>query len=1325
MSEAQNREETVFEAAAELAGEQRAAFLKEACGEDARLRQRIETLLAAHDRSSQFMEESAVPASTQRTFRPALFSEKPGDKIGRYKLLQQIGEGGCGVVYMAEQEEPVRRRVALKVIKLGMDTKNVIARFEAERQALALMDHPNIAKVFDAGATDTGRPFFVMELVRGTKITEFCDANKISTEERLKLFVQVCQAIQHAHQKGVIHRDIKPSNVLVTLRDGVPVPKVIDFGIAKATTDQRLTDKTVFTAFEQFIGTPAYMSPEQAEMSELGVDTRSDIYSLGVLLYELLTGLTPFDAKQLRQAGLDEIRRIIREDEPPRPSTRVSTLTAANLTKIAKQRDAEPGKLSGLFRDELDWIVMKAMEKDRTRRYATANGLAVDVQRHLADEPVTACPPSNLYRLQKSIRRYRTAYFTAAVFFILLLAGVIASMSEAVRAKRAELEQGRLRQRALEVGETLRQNLYAAEMTMANQVLDLNNGVRRISSVVSKWEYGQPDLRGWEWYYLNSLCHGEGLTLLGNGQRVNELAASPDGFRLAACYQDGAVRIWDVLSGKELFTLHRGSGPVNSVAWNPDGSRLAWSEGDKLVIWDVAAGKEAFVISATTSGINSITTIAWSHDGSRLAAGGWPKGVCVWNAITGQLVAQLVGHSGYLICAAWSPDDSRLATGSQDGTLRIWDAVAGKELFQPLEHSGQTRCLAWNSAGTKIASGSDDSQVKIWDAGTGRAVSTFRAPAVVTAVAWKPGTTQLTVACHSDATIDQWDVSVTNRLMASFRGHASSLQCLAWCPDGSWFASGDEGGEIKIWNPEANEAVVKNNTIKGGFLAVNWSPGGKLLAVATIYGSAYIFDPAAGKILLTLAYPNQSVSYVAWSRDGSRLAATTGGDMPESLAVEHPAEIRADNRKVRPVTIWDAKSGVQLLQMFGHTGAVNEVQWSPDDKRLVSVGADRTTRFWDAESGSNLLTHTAQSGRMLSVAWSPDGRRVVTGASGSPGTQILDANTGKELVTMNRPGTRYLAWSPDGTRLASAHEDGTVVISDPNTGKELFVFHGHTSGGLEVEWSPDGSRMLSKDRENVVKIWDPNDGRELLTFGGFSRATWSPDGLRIACVGPSKPVSLVIYDATTGYAVSRSAKSLPGLNRWLELHPDDLGYLRRRAEVFAAIGEWSKSAEDYQRILTHSKDGETRWCETGWWISQPVAGDLNSQPPPDNELNPAHPILAAKPAETSSMMWQPMSTAADNPHYPDNVADNPEAGIKPTIAYAQKRIWTPQNLSLKLESGVDQKIPLQLWLNRKFTELNPRSPGVVVALKAGWNTLLIKMSRPATNVVSVKLLPAS
>jgi serine/threonine protein kinase len=411
----------LFLAAAELHAGDRDAYLSANIGDDAELRAAVERLLAAHEQPAPLLDRPA-PGVPTADFAP--ISETVGTKIGPYKLMEQIGEGGFGLVFVAEQTEPVRRKVALKVIKPGMDSSQVIARFQAERQALAMMDHPNIARVLDAGATDSGRPFFVMELVRGIPITAYCDQNQLTPKERMELFVSVCHAIQHAHLKGVIHRDIKPSNVLVTSHDGKPVAKVIDFGVAKA-IQQPLTERTIYTNFAQMIGTPLYMSPEQAEMSGLDIDTRSDIYSLGVLLYELLTGSTPLAKKRVAKAAYDESRRLIREEEPPKPSTRLST--SDSLASIAAQRHTEPAKLSKLVRGDLDWITMKALEKDRTRRYETANGLARDIQRYLADEVVEARPPSTAYRMRKFARKNRTALTTAVALVLLLVAGITAS----------------------------------------------------------------------------------------------------------------------------------------------------------------------------------------------------------------------------------------------------------------------------------------------------------------------------------------------------------------------------------------------------------------------------------------------------------------------------------------------------------------------------------------------------------------------------------------------------------------------------------------------------------------------------------------------------------------------------------------------------------------------------------------------------------------------------------------------------------------------------------------------------------------------------------
>jgi serine/threonine protein kinase len=430
-------EREIFGAALQLEdADSRRNYLANLCGTDPALRQRVECLLQAYDRAGNFLQRPAVGGMIQDTSLPVT-GEALADRLGPYKLLEQIGEGGMGVVYMAEQEQPLRRKVALKVIKPGMDSKQVIARFEAERQALALMDHPNIAKVLDAGATDTGRPYFVMELVKGIAITQFCDENRLTTRERLTLFVQVCQAVQHAHQKGIIHRDLKPSNVLVTLHDTVAVPKIIDFGIAKA-TQQPLTERTLVTHFTHMVGTPLYMSPEQAEMNSLDVDTRSDVYSLGVLLYELLTGTTPFESETLKQVGLDEMRRIIREEEPLRPSHRISTLKAEACSTISERRGVDGRRLRQLLQGELDWIVLKTLEKDRNRRYESASALAADVQRYLDDEPVTACPPSSGYRLRKFAQRNRQALITAGVVMAALLIATAVSCWQAVLARNAQ-----------------------------------------------------------------------------------------------------------------------------------------------------------------------------------------------------------------------------------------------------------------------------------------------------------------------------------------------------------------------------------------------------------------------------------------------------------------------------------------------------------------------------------------------------------------------------------------------------------------------------------------------------------------------------------------------------------------------------------------------------------------------------------------------------------------------------------------------------------------------------------------------------------------------
>ena len=530
------REETIFAAARETTDPaKRAVYLEVACGGDVGLRRRIERLLEADGQPGDILARGpdAGPTEAPEEGGPPLLPERVF--AGRFKLRQKLGEGGMGEVWVADQAAPVQRRVAIKVVRPGLDSERMLARFDQERQALALMDHPNIAKVLDAGEAD-GRPYFVMELIKGVPITDYCDRARLSPRERLALFVPVCEAVQHAHQKSVVHRDLKPSNILVALYDGRPMPKVIDFGIAKA-TGARLTDRSIYTEVGALIGTLEYMAPEQAELNNLDIDTRADVYALGAILYELLTGSVPFSRKELQAAGFLEMLRVIREVEPPRPSTKLSK--SGTLPSVADVRRTDPQKLVSLMRGELDWIILKCLEKDRGRRYQAASGLARDLEHYLADEPVEACPPTAGYRLRKFARKHRTALVTAAAFAILLVAGVVVSTWQAVRATSAERRPSApssrrtriaaevAKQQALEAKteadkqrDEMRLTAYASGMGLAQRAWEENNVVRarELLADVPREAAGR-NLRGFEWFYLSRVCHPDELTLAGHAGR--------------------------------------------------------------------------------------------------------------------------------------------------------------------------------------------------------------------------------------------------------------------------------------------------------------------------------------------------------------------------------------------------------------------------------------------------------------------------------------------------------------------------------------------------------------------------------------------------------------------------------------------------------------------------------------------------------------------------------------------------------------------------------------------------------------------------------------
>ncbi|MGL4549647.1 MAG: protein kinase domain-containing protein, partial [Gemmataceae bacterium] len=670
--------------------------------------------------------------------------------------------------------------------------KQVLARFEAERQALAMMDHPNIAKIHDAGTTVTGRPYFVMELVHGVPITQFCDDYHLTPRERLGLFVPVCQAVQHAHQKGIIHRDLKPSNVLVTMYDDKPVPKVIDFGVAKA-IEQQLTEKSLFTQFGALVGTFEYMSPEQAEMNALGVDTRSDVYSLGVLLYELLTGTTPLERTRLRTAALDELVRLIKEEEAPRPSLRLSN--SSNLPKIAAARRTEPTQLSKLVRGEIDWIVMKCLEKDRSRRYDTASGLARDVERHLADEPVEACPPSARYRLAKFARKYKKALASAAAFIALLLAGVVVSTLLAVWAASAEREAHRQRAAAEaakaeadDQRDEVRLTAYAAGMGLAQRAWDEGNIVRarELLEDVPR-EAGGRNLRGFEWDYLSRLCSSE-LRTLRHAKPVRCVAFRPAGRHVASGDEAGTVKVWDGDTGKELFTVAAHGSEVRGVAFSPDGQRLATGgDGPMVAIWNSATGKKLPSLEGHKK--SWVTCVAYSPDGKRLAVGGDDNLVKLRDSATGQELLSLAGHTGDVSCVAFSPDGGRLASGEYGPTIKIWDNATGKELHSLEADVHAFWCVAFSPDGRLLAGGSDDGWVYVWDSTTGKVLRSYKEDdeGEVSGVAFSPFGQRLAAGC-GNGIVKVWDIA-SGTVVARFQGHTREVMGVAFSPDGQRLAS--------------------------------------------------------------------------------------------------------------------------------------------------------------------------------------------------------------------------------------------------------------------------------------------------------------------------------------------------------------------------------------------------------------------------------------------------------------------------------------------------------------------------------------------------------
>jgi WD40 repeat protein/serine/threonine protein kinase/tetratricopeptide (TPR) repeat protein len=1328
----------------------------------------------------------------------------PLQQLGDFRLIREVGRGGMGVVYEAEQVS-LGRHVALKVLsrKMLLDARHS-RRFVREAKAAAKLHHTNIVPVFGVGEQD-GLPYYVMQFIQGRGLDEVIeelrrlqhaqgpgtlpeaprpvgdrrhpdvsaadvarslltgefrapaggataddaagaadpaatpsegrppetsslssssvvlsgqsdDSHKLGGKKPTywqgvaHIGVQVAGALAHAHGQGVLHRDIKPSNLLLDLRGSV---WVTDFGLAKADDQQDLTHTG------DILGTLRYMPPEAFEGRS---DRRGDVYALGLTLYELLALRPAFDEK--------DRHRLIK---------RVTTEEPARLERLNAQ----------VPRD-LVTIVHKAIDRDLHHRYASAGDLAADLQRFLDDEPIHARRISLVEQLLRWARRNRgvaAALSVVALLLVLLAVGALlaaarfqkleqgqralaeknekqalemsqlANEKEGERAKAVEAgkETEAARKREAAQGREQRRNLYYAEMNLAGQAADSPSGIGRVGELLAPWGRNQPDLRGWEWYYLHGLGHRDLRTLRGHGDAVRAVAWNRDSRRLASAGWDGAVKVWEAATGREAFTFRGHAGPVNSVAWSPDGTRLASASWDGTVkVWEAATGKETLTLRGH---LGHVESVAWSPDGTRLASAGGDGAVRVWETATGKQTQTLLGHSREVASVAWSPDGTRLASASDDRTIRVWEPAARKGAITLRGHARTVRCVAWSPDGSRLASASHDATVKVWDAATGKETLTLRGHTnPVWSVAWSPDGTRL--ASAGDARVKVWEAA-TGEESLILRGHTRGVWSVAWSPDGTRLASAGQDRTVKVFDARPGRvkpyrelrAADQDQTVKVFDAAsgnetltlrghtnpvgsVAWSPDGTRLASGGQDAMVRVWDAASCKETRALRGHAEAVEAVAWSPDGTRLA-SAGHD--------------------GTVKVWDAATGEETRTLRGHAMTVKSVAWSCDGTRLASAGEDQTVKIWDATTGKEIRTLRGHTARVDFVAWNPDGTRLAS-ASEDHTVKLWDTATGNETRAL-RGHADYVfavAWSPDGMRLASDSEDGTLKLWDAATGTDTLTLRGHTNSVLSVAWSPDGLRLASASEDWTVKLWDAATGKETLTARGHTdrvlSVAWSADGTRLASAGADQ--SILIHDATMGYALERSDRLLPVLDRRIAADPQNITDRQLRAEIHARVGDWDRAVADVRHYLAQSPD-RPRWYATDWWVVGPYPGDLKAKYPPENNPNPSRPVpgTATQAGTTPTRLpWQVVPRDGNGFVDVGALFDRAEH----VSGYALMRVYSPGNQPVAIRLSSTNGV--RLWLNGQLVHekpaghpATPDGDAVPATLEAGWNTLLAKV----------------
>ncbi len=1075
--------------------------------------------------------------------------------IGSYRLMKKIGEGGMGVVYQAEQKQPVRRQVALKIIKTGVSSDEAKRRFQAERQALSVLNHPNIASVYESGISEDGRLYFTMELVEGSSITNYCETHHLSLDKKLELFIEVCDAIQHAHQKGIVHRDIKPSNVMVSHTENVPCIKVIDFGLAKATQPiGRLTEKELVTEFGKELGTYEYMSPEQAGLNALDVDTRSDVYSLGVLLYELLTGSRPFERSSSDRVAIEHLLISIRGQEPERPSQR-----------LAGKRNSPFMQMGELHRVDLDWITMKAMEKDRDRRYESAAQFADDIRRYLKQEPVTARPPSVVYLMRKAARRHRLAIGIAALIAATLVLGIISTSWQMIRARAAE-----------KIADFQRDQATAARAEAESLLATVASDNYQLA--MSQWDEGRtkeafdllyqvpPDLRNFEWYLTRHSMEDGQKTLYGHRKEVNSVRLSPDGTRIISGSVDGSVRLWNAATLKNLGSINTADLGVNVVAFSPDGKVVASAGTDGTIrLLDATSLEELKTFAEDQFSVNCV---AFSHDGKMIATGNDDGMIRLWSTSSGEQSKSIKGHSAPVKSLAFRSGHAQFVSGGEDASIKLWNVDSEIPVGTFVGHGNWVMSVAISADGERLASGSADQTVRLWNVADFTEIAQYTDNTDwIAAVALSPDGNQIASAGWNQP-IRWWNMETGEKRV--FKGHRGDIvRCLDFSPDGSQLVSGSTDATIKIWD----------------------------------LGSKY-FDGIVGDDLWeieSLSYQANGQSFVSVGSDSKirhwdSVSRIQIGEIENDearilcAAIDSAGGNIVSGHEDGTIVVWDALSKSKKTSWKGHDGPIHALSFNQDGERFATGSDDSVIKIWSAKTRQELKVLRGHTGPVRCISTSADGRSI---ASGSVDETVrlweLASGNQRELFTGHSGSVHSVCLSADGSQLASAGVDGVIRLWHPGTHREKLPvrFHGQQRQADSVLLTLDGKRILASGADGTVRIWDTATGVELRKFQvasdwvkqialhpqGNQLAIGDYDGRIRAWDAPKKHEMQVLLGA--GSAVSDVIFSIDSLTLYARDEFEQVTGWRNSKDQWARDPEIREIPESVVPDLNRSPDG--RW----------------------------------------------------------------------------------------------------------------------------------------------------